>query len=188
MFATLFSVALFIALAVQGVFADDFTITTPSLVECQNVQITWTASSAGPPYNLLVVPADDVCGEAIVDLGDQTGLSLNWTVNLAPNTQAVFSLEDSQGNEAWSGTMTVAASGNSSCLTTATTTSSSASSTGTTLTVPASHTSSATGSTYSPAGAANAGEVPASGALSIRPLSALTSVGSVLLALIAFAL
>jgi hypothetical protein len=44
-----------------------------------------------------------------------------------------------------------------------------------------------TSTTYSPAGAANAG-LGSSGALSIRPLSALTSVGSGLLALFALAL
>ncbi|KAG2338095.1 hypothetical protein BDR05DRAFT_837466, partial [Suillus weaverae] len=117
MFATLFSVTLFVALAIQGVFAD-FTIDTPSPIQCTGVQITWSASS--PPYNLLVVPADDPCGEALVDLGQQTGLSYQWNVALAAGTAAVLFIEDSQGNEAWSGTMTVGASSDSSCLTSTT--------------------------------------------------------------------
>lgn len=185
MFATLFSVTLFVALAIQGVFAQ-FTIDTPSLVQCTGVQITWTASS--PPYNLLVVAADDVCGEALVDLGEQSGLSLEWKVNVAAGTQVVLSLEDSEGNEAWSGTTTVAASGDSSCLTNTTSSASAASSTGTVLTIPAATSTKTSTTTYAPAGAANAGLAPASGALSIRPLSALSSIGSALLALTVFAL
>lgn len=55
------------------------------------------------------------------------------------------------------------------------------------LTSPAAAAKSTT-SPYSPAGAANAGLAPSGGALSIRPLSALTSVGSGLLALFALAL
>ncbi|KAG0696543.1 hypothetical protein DFH29DRAFT_879276 [Suillus ampliporus] len=183
MFATLFSITLLVALAIQGVFAD-FTITTPSLVQCAASQITWTQSVS--PYNLLVVPADDVCGEALVDLGNQTSLSTSWTVNVASGTQVVLSLEDADGNEAWSGTMTVASSSDSSCLTSSTP--STAPSSGTTLTISPSSTSTSATTTFSPAGAANAGLAPASGALSIRPLSALTSVVSGLLAFIVFAL
>ncbi|KAG0700281.1 hypothetical protein DFH29DRAFT_807840 [Suillus ampliporus] len=187
MFATLFSITLLAALAIQGVFAD-FTITTPSLVQCAASQITWTQSVS--PYNLLVVPADDVCGEALVDLGNQTSLSTSWTVNVASGTQVVLSLEDADGNEAWSGTMTVASSSDSSCLTSSTP--STAPSSGTTqvfmLTISPSSTSTSATTTFSPAGAANAGLAPASGALSIRPLSALTSVVSGLLAFIVFAL
>ncbi|KAG1753375.1 hypothetical protein EDB19DRAFT_1668943 [Suillus lakei] len=186
MFATLFSVTLFVALAIQGVFAD-FTIDTPSPIQCGSVPITWTASS--PPYSLLVVPADDVCGEALVDLGQQTGLSYQWNVALASGTAAVLFIEDSTGNEAWSGAMTVGTSSDSSCLTGTTPTTSSSSASGTAPTIPATAAKSATTSAYSPAGAANAGSVPASSsALSIRPLSVLTSIGSGLLALFAFAL
>lgn len=182
MFATLFSVTFFVALAIQGVFAD-LTIDTPSLTQCGSVLLTWTASS--PPYNLLVAPADDLCGEALVDLGQQTGLSYQWNVALAAGTAIVLFIEDSQGNEAWSGTMTVAASSDSSCLTSASHNASAVS--GTLLTTPAAAAKSTT-SPYSPAGAANAGLAPSGGALSIRPLSALTSVGSGLLALFALAL
>lgn len=40
-----------------------------------------------------------------VDLGQQTGLSYQWTVALASGTAVVLFIEDSQGNEAWSGTV-----------------------------------------------------------------------------------
>lgn len=187
MFATLFSVALFAALAIQGVFAD-FSIDTPSLIQCAGAQITWTASS--PPYNLLVASADDLCGEALVDLGQQTGLSYQWGVALASGTAVVLFIEDSQGNEAWSGTSIVGASSDSSCLTSTTSTTSSlgasvVSPTGTVL--PATAATPTPTPADSPGGAANAGSSP-SGALSIRPLSALTSIGSALFALFALAL
>lgn len=184
MFATLFSVTLFVALAIQGVFAD-LTIDTPSLTQCGSVLLSWTASS--PPYNLLVAPADDLCGEALVDLGQQTGLSYQWNVALAAGTAIVLFIEDSQENEAWSGTVTVAASSDSSCLTSTTSSHNASAVSGTLLTSPAAAAESTT-SPYSPAGAANAGLAPSSGALSIRPLSALTSVGSGLFALFALAL
>ncbi|KIK42050.1 hypothetical protein CY34DRAFT_805343 [Suillus luteus UH-Slu-Lm8-n1] len=191
MFATLFSVTLFVALAIQGVFAD-FQIDTPSLTQCAGALITWTASS--PPYSLLVASADDLCGEALVDLGQQTGLSYQWNVNLASGTAAVLFIEDSQGNEAWSGTMIVGASSDSSCLTSTTTPTTSSlgapvvSPTSTVLpATPAKSTPTPTPSTDSSGGAVNAGSSP-SGALSIRPLSALTSVGSGLFALFALAL
>ncbi|KAG2130833.1 uncharacterized protein EDB93DRAFT_1094666 [Suillus bovinus] len=186
MFATLFSVTLFVALAIQGVFAD-FTIDTPSPTQCGNVQITWTASS--PPYSLLVAPADDLCGEALVDFGQQSGLSYQWKVALPAGTAVVLFIEDSEGNEAWSGTMNVAPSSDSSCLTSTIPPPNApgVSSSSTALTTPAAASKSTT-TPYSPAGAANAGLAPTGGALSIRPLSALTSVGSGLLALFALAL
>ncbi|OAX37294.1 hypothetical protein K503DRAFT_857447 [Rhizopogon vinicolor AM-OR11-026] len=180
MFTTLFSATLFVALAVQGAFAD-FTIDTPSFVQCTDAQITWTQSVA--PYNLLIVPADDVCGDALADLGDQTGLSTTYTVALASGTQVVLSLEDADGNEAWSGTVTVASSSDSSCLTASTPTTYS----GTTLSLAnTAAAASPTTSTFSPAGAANAGLDPTSGAMSIRPFSALPTIG--FLAFVAFIL
>ncbi|KIK16124.1 hypothetical protein PISMIDRAFT_278092 [Pisolithus microcarpus 441] len=183
MFAALFSFTLFVTLF-QSVFAD-FTIDTPQFVQCQDAQITWTQSN--PPYNLIIVPADDVCGNSLESLGDFTSLETTWLVNLASGTQVVLSLEDASGNEAWSGAITVGASNDTSCL--------QSSSASPTTTPPAnvaqtsatSHSAAAT-TTYSPAGAANAGSLPASGALAIRPLSPLTIVGAAVAGAFAFAL
>ncbi|KAI6042600.1 hypothetical protein EDC04DRAFT_2659098 [Pisolithus marmoratus] len=181
MFAALFSFTLFLALC-RSVLAD-FTIDTPQLVQCQEAQITWTQSN--PPYNLIVVSADDVCGDALESLGDFTTLETTWLVNLASGTQVVLSLEDASGYEAWSGTITIGASNDASCL--------QSSSAPPTTTTPANHASTTSHSatattTYSPAGAANAGLAPASGALAIRPLSSLTMVGAVVAGAFAFAL
>ncbi|KAI9574006.1 hypothetical protein HD554DRAFT_2166870 [Boletus coccyginus] len=188
MFTTLFSLSLFIAL-IQSVLAQsDLEINTPIFVQCQPIQITWTASN-NPPYGLLVVSAQDLCGEAIQDLGNQTSTAMTWTVNLAAGTQVALFLEDAAGNDAWSGTITVGDSNDTSCLTSIPAVS------GTALTVPPtggaatpSAPSSPTSSAFTPSGVANAGMAPASGALSMRPLSTLTLLASTVLAVVAFTL
>ncbi|KAF8843757.1 hypothetical protein BDN67DRAFT_944950 [Paxillus ammoniavirescens] len=188
MFASLFFITLFVTLF-QSVFAD-FTIDTPTFVQCQEAQITWTGGTG--PYDLLIVPADDVCGDSIEDLGTQTSTAVTWTVNIAAGTQVVLSLLDSAGEEAWSGTVTVGGSSDSSCLSE---TSSAAPPSPTVLTVPPVKSASTppaaaapSSSAFAPAGAANAGLNPTSGALSIRPLSAISVIGGTVIAAVAFAL
>jgi len=191
MFTTFFSLSLILAL-VQSVLAQygGFMIDTPTLVQCQSAQITWT-STGNPPYDLLIVPANDPCGHAIEDLGNQTSTSMNWNVNIAAGTQVALSLMDAVGNEAWSGTITVGDSSNTSCLT-STSPSPTPSVSGnpypggpsTTSTTSSSPTSSA----FAPAGAAGAGVVHSTGVLSTRPLSAVTLLGSAVLAVVVFIL
>jgi hypothetical protein len=187
MFAALFSITLFVALF-RSVFAD-LTIDTPTFVQCQQAQITWTQGT--PPYDILILSADDVCGNAIEDLGNFTSLAATWTVNLASGTQVVLSLEDAAGNEAWSGTVTVAASNDTSCLTNTVPSSVTPTPTPTGTVLPsggAASAASATPSTYAPAGAANAGLNPSSsGALSMRPLNVISVVGCAVVAAVAFA-
>ncbi|KIJ13450.1 hypothetical protein PAXINDRAFT_13782 [Paxillus involutus ATCC 200175] len=181
MFASLFFITLFVALF-QSVFAD-LTIDTPTFVQCQESQITWTGGTG--PYDLLIVPADDVCGDSIEDLGNQTSTAVTWTVNIAAGTQVVLSLLDYVGDEAWSGAVTVGASSDSSCL--------SETSSPTALTVPPvsatpSGAAAPSSSAFAPAGAANAGLNPTSGALSMRPLSAISVIGGTVIAAVAFSL
>lgn len=179
MFAALFSFTFFLAL-VRSVLAD-FTIDTPQFVQCQDAQITWTQSN--PPYNLLIVSADDVCGDALENLGDFTTLETTWMVNLASGTQVALFLEDASGNEAWSGAITVGTSNDTSCLQ-----SSSGSPTANGGQATPTSPSATSTATYSPAGAANAGIGSSSGALAIRPLSPLTIVGAAVAGAFAFAL
>ncbi|KIM67553.1 hypothetical protein SCLCIDRAFT_21080 [Scleroderma citrinum Foug A] len=176
MFAALFTLTLFVALF-QRVFAG-LSIDTPQFTQCQPAEITWNGGNS--PYNLIIVSADDVCGNALEDLGDFATLSTTFTVNLASGTQVVLSLEDASGDEAWTGTVTVGASSDSSCLSSnpsglPTTTPTPTPTPSTTSSVP-------TTTIYDPAGAANAGLAPASGgALAVRPFSAVTAL-SVLVA------
>ncbi|KAH0833028.1 hypothetical protein J3R83DRAFT_12016 [Lanmaoa asiatica] len=190
MFTTLFSLSLLITLIHTAFAQSGFTIDTPTLVQCQSTQITWT-DTGNAPYDLLVVSAQDICGEALEDLGNQTSTAMTWTVNLAAGTQVVLSLQDAAGNEAWSGAITIGNSNDTSCLAA---THSSASTSGTPATVPPSgsaptHTSSLpTSSAFAPAGAANAGLAPTSGALSTHPLGPVTLFSSAVLAVVAFTL
>jgi hypothetical protein len=81
------------------------------------------------PYSLVAVPADDPCGDVLynfsrlfvrtpgslipfsVDLGDHTGLSMTWNnVSLSANTRVMFYMEDSVGNDAWSGAVSLCVS------------------------------------------------------------------------------
>ncbi|KAJ3538128.1 hypothetical protein NM688_g6563 [Phlebia brevispora] len=113
MFTTVLSAALVSTLAIRGV-RSEFTIDTPQITQCQPVQITWTAAQG--PYNLIVVPSDDPCNGILADLGDHDGLSMTWTANLTAGTEVELSLQDANGDEAWSGPITIAASNDTSCL------------------------------------------------------------------------
>jgi hypothetical protein len=112
MFATLLTLALFAAPTLKGVAA--FSINTPELVQCGSAHITWDASKG--PYNLIVVDSADPCGPVIGDLGDHNSTSITWKVDIATGKSVMFSLEDADGEEAWSGIMKVAASTDASCL------------------------------------------------------------------------
>jgi len=112
MFSTLFSIALFVSLAIQGLTA--LTIDTPALTQCKDAKLTWSSSKG--PYNLIVVHSTDPCGDPIVDLGDHDGTSLTWKVNITSGTKVQLSLEDATGEEAWSGIITVGKSDDDSCL------------------------------------------------------------------------
>ncbi|EGN98897.1 hypothetical protein SERLA73DRAFT_181617 [Serpula lacrymans var. lacrymans S7.3] len=192
MFATLLSVTIFFALAIQGVFAD-FEIDTPTFTQCQSANITWSASQ--PPYNLIIVSADDMCGNPLQDLGDTSATELAYTVNITAGTQVVLSLADNNGDEAWSGTITVQGSSDSSCLASSSSSASVApTSVASVPTALPSGTDSGSGapttSPFAPAGAANAGINPLSSgaALTANHLGASAIFGSALAALFAFSL
>ncbi|PPQ65278.1 hypothetical protein CVT26_000238 [Gymnopilus dilepis] len=172
MFSTLFTVALFVAPAIQGALAN-FAINSPTLVQCQKAQISWEPTKG--PYNLIVVKASDPCGDPLVDLGDFNKTAITWTANIPAGTEVQLSLLDAEDNEAWSKTLTVGTSSDASCLHGA----SSAVSTpaATPVPSPAASTPSdsagdATPSDVDPVGAANAGSNPFSnGAINARQAS-----------------
>ncbi|KAE9394413.1 hypothetical protein BT96DRAFT_886590 [Gymnopus androsaceus JB14] len=114
MFATLVTVTLFAAVAINGAAAQ-LTISTPTLTTCEPIDFTWTDSASGP-YDLILVSPADPCGDAIVDLGVIDGTSVSYTPELAPGTQLEGSLIDADGNEAWTATMTIVQGSNSSCI------------------------------------------------------------------------
>ncbi|THH30027.1 hypothetical protein EUX98_g4179 [Antrodiella citrinella] len=176
MYSTLVSVALFAAAFVGSVNAvNDLGLSQPAqLVQCQPVTLTWNKATA--PYDLVVVPSSDPCNTVLVDLGaNHTTTSYTWNTNVKAGTQVDISLLDADGKEGWTGSITVKASNDSSCLAASQTqnSTSSAAGHGTTLVVPPSGANptvainppSTTDSGAVPVGAANAGLNPHSGAI-----------------------
>ncbi|KAA1467634.1 hypothetical protein DENSPDRAFT_877479 [Dentipellis sp. KUC8613] len=113
MFATLFTVTLLSAGAIKGALAG-LAINSPTLVQCEDAHVSW-ASTKGP-YNLIVTPGDEPCGDAIVDLGDHDGTTMTYNVALPAGQKVLLSLQDANGDEAWSQELTVQPGSNSACL------------------------------------------------------------------------
>ncbi|KAJ7158657.1 hypothetical protein C8R46DRAFT_1109814 [Mycena filopes] len=112
MFATLITLALFAAPALNGVAA--FDVNTPELVQCSSAPLSWAGTKG--PYNLILVSPNDPCGDILADLGDHPDPSIHWVVDFPAGTHLMLSIEDANGDEGWSGNMTVAASSNTTCL------------------------------------------------------------------------
>ncbi|KAF8638338.1 hypothetical protein AX17_002358 [Amanita inopinata Kibby_2008] len=113
MYTTLISVALLFATAVTSVVAE-MTMPTPQLTQCKPAQISW--SPATGPYHLVVVSANDPCGDPILDLGEFDKHSTEWTVQLPAGVTVELYVEDSTTNDAWSGKIVVGHSDDQSCL------------------------------------------------------------------------
>jgi hypothetical protein len=113
MFSTLITVALFIALTIQGASAG-FAISTPKLIQCQPVQVSW--APAHPPYDIEVVAAAEPCGAALDTIWGLTATVFDYSGKIATGTEVVLYISDSVGNEAWSGNITVGPSSNNTCI------------------------------------------------------------------------
>ncbi|KAI0342781.1 hypothetical protein BDW22DRAFT_1428935 [Trametopsis cervina] len=145
MFTTLFSAALVSALAIRGAFAD-FQVSTPELTACAPAHISWSGAKA--PVSVYIVHADAPCDDPLIDFGEHNSTSITVTPSIAPGTSVQLSLEDADGEEAWSGTITVGSGNGTACLGTAsssvsssvsvTSTKSASPESATTLTIPAS--------------------------------------------------
>ncbi|CAE6528013.1 unnamed protein product [Rhizoctonia solani] len=88
--------------------------TPPSLIQCQPAQISWNATSK--PVFISIIPGGNAAAPALLDLGQQNGTSMTWTVNITSGTSITLKLNDSQGRLAYSAPLTVQASSNSSCI------------------------------------------------------------------------
>ncbi|EDR08638.1 uncharacterized protein LACBIDRAFT_294150 [Laccaria bicolor S238N-H82] len=191
MYSTLLTVALFVAPLIQGALAD-FAISSPALVQCQSSKISWSATTG--PYNLIVVAADQPCGDALVDIGDFDGTVTNWVAALPAGKQVVLSLVDAQDNEAWSKTITIGASSDTSCLPAALKPAGSSSTSKSTSGSPTPGVAAAAASSPSPSqsvvpvGAANAGTNPFSSGASARQASTPVMVLAAVAAAIAMSL
>jgi len=180
MIATLISFALFALPALAGTF----TIETPkNITSCAPATFKWSGGKA--PYDLVIVASEAPCGDILADLGGGLkGTSMTWPKATVPASfigkTLSLSLEDADGDEAWSGSIEYVGA-DTSCLTTTTP--------GTT-TVPSTPQNPATPSGGAvAAGAANVGNNPLSGgALTSRQTSSSVFVASAVAALVAFSL
>lgn len=107
MYPTFLSAALFFVFATNVVLAD-FAVSNPEITACegQEVKVSWQPSKS--PYNLIVVSADDPCGDALIDAGDFHQTFASFKVDKLEAGQKVqVSLEDADGEEGWSDIITV---------------------------------------------------------------------------------
>ncbi|KAF5367478.1 hypothetical protein D9758_003708 [Tetrapyrgos nigripes] len=98
-----------VVLAASGALAQDMTINTPvclsSLRGQEEVLPTFCVTPGGQPG-----------ASPIVDLGQQTGTSLTWVVNVAQGTSVGLEIRDSTGLTAQSAPVTIQNSSNSTCV------------------------------------------------------------------------
>ena len=120
MYSTLISLALFAVPALAS-----YAINRPDLVQCETTQISWPPTKG--PYNVIVVDANEPCGEPLKDLGDIDQTFFRWAVDLPAGTVVQLSVADSGDEEAWTGNITVTGGSNKSCLSGASSSASSAS-------------------------------------------------------------
>lgn len=113
MYTTLIPAALLSLLAAPAVHAG-FSVQTPVFTQCALAQFSWGQTKG--PYNVIVVNQTDPCGEEVTDLGDHNSTSLSWNVTIPAGWNVVISVEDAEGSEAWSGSIAVKPSNNTSCL------------------------------------------------------------------------
>ncbi|KAF9468070.1 hypothetical protein BDZ94DRAFT_1247111 [Collybia nuda] len=88
--------------------------TPPSATTCSPLRVTWTGGEA--PYHLRIFPGQQPNSTVLRDLGEHSGLSTTWNVNVNGGTSVVFNLRDSSQNTAWSGAFTVNAGADTSCI------------------------------------------------------------------------
>ncbi|KAI0777133.1 hypothetical protein BC629DRAFT_1441319 [Irpex lacteus] len=104
-----------LALLAGSALAQQFTINTPNgVVQCVTTQFTFSGGTG--PY-FLSINTPDANGTPQQTYDGITSSPFTWSANITANTQLGLSLTDrSNGNKALSGTFTIGASGDSSCL------------------------------------------------------------------------
>jgi len=111
---SLFATTVLFALAAVLVRAD-ITVDTVGFTQCQPATLSWSSTTG--PYNVIIAPSSDPCGEPLVDLGDLTSNTFQWSkVNITAGTQVMISVLDDTDVEGWSGVITVQSSNDNSCL------------------------------------------------------------------------
>jgi hypothetical protein len=184
MYSTLFTTTLFFALAALRVAAE-FTVYTPELTQCQPATLNWDNTNGH--YDVIIVPANDPCGDELADLGDIDTNTYQWSkVTIPAGTSVMVSVLDTDGQEGWSGAITVKPSDDNSCLTSQSTPSSTPTPTPTPQqpTHPSPSPSSSPSPTPTVVGAANNGLIGGGVSLRFNGVAALVTVLGALAALL----
>jgi len=114
MYPTLFATTFVFALAALRVRAD-FNVDTVEFTQCKPVTLNWAKTDG--PYNVIIVPSSEPCGDFLVDLGDHDSNQFDWSkVNITAGTKVMISVLDNKDDEGWSGVITVKSSDDKSCL------------------------------------------------------------------------
>jgi len=114
MFSTFLTVALFLAPALQGALAEFAVSTPPELTQCGDGHVGWEPTTG--PYNVFVVNPEDPCGEELAHLGETGDTWIDFPVTFASGTNVQLYIEDANGDDAWSGSVTVSESSDGTCL------------------------------------------------------------------------
>ncbi|KAJ1307766.1 hypothetical protein OPQ81_001853 [Rhizoctonia solani] len=112
-----FLVTSVLALAAFAVAQNDPSINSPaSLVQCQPVQISWTATKE--PVFISIIPGGQPGAPALHDFGRQAPgtKSLTWIVDYKTSTSLTFQIKDSAGAVAYSANVNVQDSSDKSCV------------------------------------------------------------------------
>ncbi|KAJ7598834.1 hypothetical protein C8J56DRAFT_881406 [Mycena floridula] len=110
-----FTTLLGLAVLATSAFAQ-LVVNTPgakSLVQCRPIQLSWSGGILSTFSR-----RDNPTGASLVDLGQQTGTTFTWTVNVAAGTSVDIQIRDSEGVIQNSAPVTVQPSKDSSCLAT----------------------------------------------------------------------
>jgi len=114
MFSLILHVSFLLVFVARNVLAADLKLFTPEVIQCQTTTITWNGGA--PKYLLSVVPANDPCSDSVVHFDQTSKTSMDWKVTVLSGSALEFMVEDSLGDESWSGIVTVKPSNDTSCI------------------------------------------------------------------------
>lgn len=114
MFSTLFYTTLLVLAPIAKVAA--FAVNSPNITECGDVRITWE-DTGSDFYDVWIVNPSDPCADPYVDLGaDHKQTSMTWNAAAVPaGLKVQISIQNAEGDEAWSSAITVGAGNSSAC-------------------------------------------------------------------------
>jgi len=94
--------------------AAELSLLTPAFTQCQESKIEWSGGDA--KYAVFMVPYNDPCGDAVKEWPHTSKNIFHYNVSVPAGSKVQLLVEDSNGDEAWSGVIEVGKSDDDSCL------------------------------------------------------------------------